>query len=74
MRYIEAKQLIDEAQRLKYRGTAFEIQLIARLKKSASDVLCPSDRASVVEFYRRATGGGAHTRVQRENRYKPEDQ
>ena len=57
MTYTEAEALIQEARKLGYRGTEWEIGFLARLEAMQPAVLTDADALSVTEFYRRAAGG-----------------
>jgi hypothetical protein len=58
MTYRDASILIAEGRKLGYRGTDWEQSFLGRLEAMRPDTLLPEDANSVVEFYRRATGGG----------------
>ena len=52
-----AKALIDEARRLKYRGTQFEMGVVSRLEATRPQKLSCFEEKTIVRMYRRAAGG-----------------
>lgn len=57
----EAQTLIDAAMRTGYKPTVWEQKFLARFAFGAGAV-SEEDRTSIIELYRRATGGGRYER------------
>lgn len=57
LQWQDAKALIDEARKLRYKGTAWERDFLSRLEAMTPAVLRPEDERSLIWLYRKAAGG-----------------
>jgi hypothetical protein len=61
----DAEALINEVERLRYRPSSYERDLISRLRAMTPKVLTYQDEKSMILLYRRAAGGETYQRVRR---------
>lgn len=75
MRYAEAKQLIDEVRKTRYKFSDWELNFLSQLdfRYAANAILSSREAGVITEIYRHATGGGKYEKHQIISKSKASD-